>query len=154
MPRKQAHANADAFLAAYRLTGSVTEAAAAAGVDRRLHYRWLKASPVYKQRFDQAKVEAADRLEDIAISRVRDGVLEDVYYQGDVVGERRVYDSGLLQFLLRGLKPERYGRKVELTGPEGGPVQVSIAETIRQRRAERLAKLDPKENHVPDANEG
>lgn len=79
-------------------------------------------------------------LEDKAIARVRDGTIEKVFYQGDECGERRVYDSGLMQFLLRGLKPERYGRKVELSGPDGGPVQVSIAETIRQRRAERLAK--------------
>lgn len=142
MPRKQAHANADAFLAAYRLTASVTEAAAAAKIDRRLHYRWMKTSDVYRQRFEQARIEAADHLEDIAIARVRDGTLEPVFYQGIKCGVRRVYDSGLMQFLLRGLKPDRYGRKVELSGPDGGPMQLSIAEVIRQRRAERLAKHD------------
>jgi|SRR5579872_555332 len=138
MPRKQAHANADAFLAAYRLTGSITEAAAAAQIDRRLHYRWLKISAAYKTRFDQAKREAGEMLKDIAVRRCREGTLKPVYYQGVQVGWETVYDSGLMQFLLRGMLPEEFGRKVELTGKDGGPVELSIAETIRRRRAERI----------------
>lgn len=125
VPRKQAHANADAFLAAYRLTGSITEAAAAAKIDRRLHYRWLD-SPAYKEAFEKAKLEAGDMLEDVAIKRVREGTLEPVFYQGAICGSKRYYDSGLMQFLLRGLKPEKYGSKTEVTGAGGGPVDITV----------------------------
>ena len=126
MPRKQPHLNANAFLAAYRLTGSITEAAKAAQIDRRLHYRWLKSSEAYESKFERAKEHAADMLEDVAVRRVREGTLEPVFYQGKRVGWRRMYDSGLMQFLLRGLKPERYGHKTEVSGPNGGPIEGSI----------------------------
>ena len=36
------------------------------------------------------------------------------------------YDGGLMQFLLRGMMPERYGAKTELTGPQGAPIQAKI----------------------------
>lgn len=149
MPRKQAHVNADAFLAAYRATANVTEAAKAVNIDRRLHYRWL-ASAGYKKAFEEAQIEAAQILEDEAVRRAKDGTLEPVFYQGMKCGVIRRYSDGLMQFLLRGFNPRKYGHKTELTGPDGGPVQISIAETIRQRRAERLAKQGKeKDDEVP-----
>lgn len=123
MKDKTANLKARAFLAAFRLTGSITEAALAARIDRTMHYRWLK-SPGYKQAFSNAQIEAGDMLEDVAIKRVREGTLDPVFYQGEKVGARRVYDSGLMQFLLRGLKPQKYSARTEITGPEGGPIEI------------------------------
>lgn len=50
------------FLAAYPLTGLVARAAAAAGVDRHVHYNWMAQphrKPSYARRF--GKLEAAVR---------------------------------------------------------------------------------------------
>jgi hypothetical protein len=129
---KTASLKARAFLAAFRLTGSITEAALAAKIDRTMHYRWLK-SPSYEQAFKKAQLEAGDMLEDIAVRRVREGPLDPIFYQGEKVGARRVYDSGLMQFLLRGLKPQKYSSKTELTGADGGPIE--IVERLNAARA-------------------
>jgi hypothetical protein len=126
MPRNQAQLNARLFLAAYRQTASITKAAAAAKVDRTIHYRWLH-NEAYKAAFAAAQEEAAQVLEDEAVRRATEGTLEPVYYQGLKVGAVRRYSDGLMQFLLRGFKPQKYSAKAEITGADGGPIKTEIA---------------------------
>ncbi len=124
------NAKARAFLAAFRLTGSVTRAADAVKIERTLHYRWLKQSGRYASDFRKAADEFADALEGEAIRRANEGVLEPVFYQGKAAGAIRVYSDGLMQFLLKGLKREKYGVAhvaAELSGPGGGPMVVRDA---------------------------
>lgn len=114
------------FLRAYADCLSVTSAAEAAGVGRASHYRWIRKSPKYAAAFQKRKQIAGDYLEAEAIARAGEGWLEPVYYQGAVCGEVRRFDSGLMQFLLRGLLPEKYGSKTEISGPAGAPQQAKI----------------------------
>src|SRR5215831_1440150 len=51
---------------------------------------------------------------------------EDVFYQGAKCGTVTRYDSGLMQLLLKGFLPEKYGNKTEISGPQGAPVQARI----------------------------
>jgi hypothetical protein len=125
MPRSQANAKARAFLAAYRQTASITKAAAAAKIDRTMHYRWL-GNAVYKKAFEAAQDEAAQLLEDEAVRRATEGILEPVFYQGRKCGAVPRYSDGLLQFLLRGFRPQKYSSKAEITGPGGGPLEAVI----------------------------
>ena len=128
------------FLAAYRETGSITRAAAAAGVNRSLHYDRLKVDPTYKLAFEASKECAIASLEDEAIRRAREGVEEPVVWQGQisynpklnaaggmVLDEEgrpmrgdpitiRKYSDSLLQFLLRGAKPATYRERHQITG--------------------------------------
>lgn len=124
MPRSQAQAKARAFLAAYRQTASITKAAAAAKIDRTIHYRWL-ADANYKKAFEAAAEQAAQVLEDEAVRRATEGILEPVFYQGVKCGAVRRFSDGLLQFLLRGFRPGKYSR-TELTGAGGGPLEATI----------------------------
>jgi hypothetical protein len=140
MPRTQAEANARAFLAAYRQTASITKAAAAAKIERTMHYRWLKSSESYKLAFENAQAEAAELLEDEAVRRATEGTLEPVFYQGLKVGAVRRYSDGLMQFLLRGFKPAKYASRTELTGPGGGPLEISLADAMLARRRKRLGE--------------
>ncbi len=126
MPRTQHQANARAFIAAYRQTGSITKAAAAAKVDRTNHNRWLKHMPGYKEAFARAQDDAAQTLEDEAVRRATEGTLEPVFYQGLKVGAVRRYSDGLMQFLLRGFRPQKYSAKAEITGANGGPIETAI----------------------------
>lgn len=123
-------AKARAFLAAFKQTGSITRAADAVKMDRSLHYRWLALSSNYARDFRKASDEFADALEGEAIRRAIEGVLEPVFYQGLPCGAIRVYSDGLMQFLLKGFKPEKYAQRVsaELTGPGGGPVAIRNAD--------------------------
>lgn len=131
-PAKKGVSKREAFLAAFRLTASITRAAEAVGVERQLHYRWL-AEEDYANEFEAAKQEAAQTLEDEAVRRAHEGILEPVVYQGalcyepllDKKGEFQRTDAGhikysknplvvrkqsdaLLTFLLKGFKPEKY----------------------------------------------
>ena len=137
MPRSTAQANARAFLAAYRQTASITRAAAAARIDRGMHYRWL-ANENYRKAFEAAQDVAAQILEDEAVRRATEGVLEPVFYQGEKCGAVRRYSDGLMQFLLRGFRPQKYASRTELTGPNGGPLEVSLADVMLARRRKRL----------------
>jgi hypothetical protein len=142
-----------AFLAAFRLTASVTKAAAAVRMERQLHYRWLRDDPAYPAEFEAAQEEAAQTLEDEAIRRAHEGVDEPVTYKGnftyppkrDENGEVvmkegfvmwddtkpplaiRKYSDKLLIELLRRFRPQKYrtNASVEVTGKDGGPIEVN-----------------------------
>lgn len=104
--REITHISRLAFLSAFRACGSVTDAAAAAGIDRATHYRWLHEDAEYEADFQKAKVLAAEGLEEEAVKRAKLG------------------SDNLLMFLLRGYKGGvfRENWKGELSGPKGGPI--------------------------------
>lgn len=114
------------FLVAYASTFNVERAAELAGVDRGTHYKWCRKDPGYAAAFKKRREEAGSFLEAEAIQRAGEGYLEPVFYQGSECGQVRRFDSGLLQFLLRGMMPEKYGAKTEISGPEGAPLQAKI----------------------------
>jgi terminase small subunit-like protein len=93
-----------AFLAAFSRCGSLSQAAKRAGVDRRTHYNWLKSDPHYAEAFEQAKLEAADALED---------KLNDLAHEGNVTAAI---------FLLKGLRPEKYRDRSAMTVEWDGDV--------------------------------
>ena len=107
------------FLRAYVDTLNVERAAEIADVGKTSHYRWLLRDEKHAAAFERRKQHAGQYLETEAITRAGEGWLEPVYYQGAVCGEVRRFDSGLMQFLLRGLMPEKYGAKTEISGPQG-----------------------------------
>ncbi len=118
-----------AFLAAYRLTASITAAARACKIERDLHYRWMKEKE-YREAFLEAQDQAAQTLEDEAVRRAHEGVFEPNVYRGQFAYAQSDYvedESGafklkrgakplgvfrqsdqLLQFLLKGLRPDKY----------------------------------------------
>jgi hypothetical protein len=117
-----------AFLAAYRATASITRAAAAARIDRHVHYKYLASEPLYKAAFAKATAIAADALEDEAVRRAHVGVERIKLYHGkpvlipanpkkprgkQMVLVEREYSDTLLQTLLRAKKPEQYKDRVE-----------------------------------------
>jgi hypothetical protein len=133
MPRKKKEEDARSvkerqrdFLTAYADTFSVNRAAELSNVNRTSHNRWLRKNPHYAAAFAKRKEIAGQYLEAEAITRAGEGWLEPVYYQGVPCGEVRRYDSGLMQFLLRGMMPEKYGAKTEVTGAQGAPIQAKI----------------------------
>lgn len=108
-PKKQR-----AFLAAYAELGTVLHAAEAAGINRCTHNAWL-ADPVYAEAFEEAKEAAAERLEREAIRRAVEGVEKPVYQGGQMVGTIREYSDTLLIFTLKGLRPEKYRERFQVS---------------------------------------
>ncbi len=90
--------------------GRVDLACERVGIDRSTHYNWMRMEPEYAAAFQVARQQAIDYLEDMAHKRATDD---------DQPSDR------LLEFLLKGLRPDVYGdrMKAEHSGPAGGPVQ-------------------------------
>jgi hypothetical protein len=177
--RKRGTSRQSAFLAAFSITGRVAHAAKACKIEREMHYRWIKEDPAYPALFADAKAKAVQCWEDEAVRRANDGVFEPNTYKGDFVypitGYRLNEETGkpdynlpiygkkplgvmkssdrLLEFLLRGAKPETYreARTVELTGAGGGPIALQLVERLNAGR-QRIAKTAPT-NDAPKPDE-
>lgn len=114
------------FLRWLRKKGNVTAACDKAKVARSWVYEVREQDADFAAAWADALTEATERLEMEARRRAHDGVLEPVFYQGDKVGTVRKYSDTLLIFLLKAHAPEKYrdNSRVELTGPDGGPIKV------------------------------
>ena len=122
-----------AFLDAFATMGTITHAATAAGITRRLHYVWMDNDPEYVTAFREAEQKAIEGLEREARRRAIEGTEEPVFHQGQQVGAIRKYSDTLLIFLLKAARPERYRERIDLS--------IDI-----RREAERVASdagLDP-----------
>lgn len=99
------------FLKAYVVEGSISAAAAAAGINRCTHYAWSEAE-VYAKAFAQAQEAATDFLEQVGRAMAIGG------------------NGAVLQFLLKGLRPEVYRDRHEVSGPGGQPVMQTVMRVI------------------------
>lgn len=126
-----------AFLATLAETGNVTRSATAVGASRSVVYEWRMADEEFAKAWDQAVRIAVYGLEDEARRRAEEGVEEPVFHQGSQCGTVRKFSDTLLIFLLKAHDP-KYREKtgLELTGANGGPVQMSDSQV-----AGRLAAL-------------
>lgn len=112
-PEKDWPVWAKACLAALALTGQVTKAADAAGVDRHTVANLRRASESFAAAYEQAKLDAAEMLEAEAVKRANEGWDEPVFYRGEVCGTVRKYSDTLLIFLLKGALPEKYRERYD-----------------------------------------
>jgi hypothetical protein len=89
-----------AFLAALAKGLPVAGAAAAAGVNRTLLYKWRTRLPSFAAAWDDAVMTAIDRVEDEALRRAMHGVERPVLYRGKQVGNVTTYNDRMLMLLL------------------------------------------------------
>ena len=96
------------FLEALAAGWSITEAARRAGRERRRFYDLRGRDEAFAVAWDEAIESGTEALEDEAYRRGVEGWDEPVYQQGELAGTVRRYSDGLLTFLLKGRKPEKY----------------------------------------------
>ena len=157
-----------AFLAAYRVTASITAASHACRMERDLHYRWLKESKEYREAFEAAKEEAAQTLEDEAVRRAKEGVFEPNVFKGQFcypesayledteTGKRKLkagakplgvhkYSDTLLVTLLKGFRPDKYRDNFKGEVALTGSVEVKLDEqklkALTDDELDRLAEI-------------
>ncbi len=146
-PRERHTGKQESFLAAYRLCGNVRMACEVAGCNRSTHGHEWRADPEYMVKFEEAKQEAADRLEQEARRRAVEGLQRLKFHEGQAItipcrktdpgaletapgsGQYRrlyvehEYSDTLLIFLLKGVRPEVYRENVQ----HGGKVELQMA---------------------------
>lgn len=108
-----------------RETLNVSAAARGVGYDRSYCYKLRDQDPAFAEAWDDALEEAYDELEAEARRRAFMGVDEPVFHEGEIVGHKRRYSDSLVMPLLgtyrRSFRPQT---SLELTGKDGGPVQL------------------------------
>ena len=119
---------------------SPSAAAAAAGVARQTIYQWRDTDAAFAEAWDSAWDQGTDLIEDIALRRASVGTQRPVFQGGKQVGTVQEFsDNLLLATLARRRETWRQGKvKMEITGKDGGPVQV---QHVRARIAGKLAAL-------------
>jgi hypothetical protein len=120
-PRAAPHLWHKAFLAALAQHGNKTLAAEQAGIDRKSIYLARELDAAFKQAWDEALDQAADRLEAEAFRRAHDGWEEPVFGSmgaglgSGEVGSIRRFDSTLLIFLLKGARPDKFRERHQVS---------------------------------------
>jgi hypothetical protein len=104
------------FLETLAETGSVHLAAGAARLAARSAYRLRARSPAFARAWDTAQQLSVGRLSAIAFDRAINGRVEQVYHQGELIGEKRVPNDRLLTWLLARLDPKRFALPWEQRG--------------------------------------
>ena len=99
------------FLTALVMTGIVSDAAKAAGINRSTVYRYRAQHKSFAEDWDHAKDDATDRLAGVAIQRAVNGIEEVRYFKGEPIGTVRRYSDQLLMFLLRAYRPHVFWLK-------------------------------------------
>ena len=123
-----------AFLASLAVAGTVTRACRLAGVGRQTAYDFRRRDPDFAAEWKDALEDACDALELEARKRAMEGVERPVYQGGKLVGHTREYSDLLLIFLLKANRPEKYreSHKLEVTGPNGTPLEPKIENALRR----------------------
>lgn len=122
------------FLAAYAECGTIRTATAMSGVARSMHWEWLANSPGYAEKFEAAKAESVEMLEDEARRRAHDGIRKRKFHPRS----KRAYDEieysdVLLIVLLKANAPEKYRERfdsqVNATVAHSGQVMIQLPAT-------------------------
>lgn len=112
-PEKVAPTWEKAFLSALAEVGVVRYACKAAGVDSGLVYAKRKADETFAASWAEALENASDSLEEEAVRRAKDGIVEIVVGKNGEIHENRKYSDTLLIFLLKGARPEKYRERFD-----------------------------------------
>ncbi len=108
------------FIATLANTGSVTEAARAAGIAVRSAYR-LRHHPqgaAFARAWEAALMTAASRLTAVAFDRAITGAPRRLWRDGELVATTTVPSDRMLMFLLRHLQPRLFGADADVRDGE------------------------------------
>ena len=131
------------FLHALRASGNVSAAARAAGTCRSRCYEARRRDPGFAAAWADALEEAADRLEMEAFRRAVEGVGEDRFFRGDVVGQVTRYSDRLLMFLLKARRPAVFGAVRDRPDGQDQENDAKFLEELRRRMAGASAHGKP-----------
>ena len=76
--------------------GNVRAACKSVGLSREAAYRLRRRDPMFARGWSAAMVLARASSEEVLADRAIDGVEEEIYYRGELIGTRRRYDARLL----------------------------------------------------------
>lgn len=131
----------DQFLEAVVTSGgNVSRACERCKVTRMTVYNKRDSEPEFAARLELAKERGVDVLEDEAVRRAFEGVEEPVgFFQGVSYEVRTNYSDALIQFLLKGNRPNKYRERIST---ENVNLDASKGLSAEEMRAQILKKLN------------
>lgn len=141
------------FLEMLGICGIPNQACELAGVHRSTMFKRKKEDELFAARWEDARRQAVEVLEAEARRRAIDGIDKPYYYKGKVVGVLKERSDRLLEFMLAGMAPKKYGKqqtgKLELTGAEGKPlIPEEISDIAVARRVAWLLTQSQRQEEV------
>ena len=122
------------FLESFRVIGTISKAAVAAGVSRTTVYNWIRNDSVFQESFEDAEEDVRDAIREEIHRRAIAGVDEPVYQRGMLVGHVRKYSDALLIKMAQARLPE-YRALTSSNQPkaaEGSDAPRKVEVTIRE----------------------
>jgi hypothetical protein len=104
--------------------GDMHAACRAVGISPAFLMRWMKDDKEACEVLEESQRVGWMGLESEATRRAT-GYEEDVYFKGQVVGQKKVYSDSLLSKLMEARIPE-YSKKADATQTFNGPTQINI----------------------------
>ena len=142
-----------AFVAHLAATGIVAEAARHIGASLEALYK-LRHKPGaggFAAAWDAAVERGVMRIEHGALQRAIEGVARPIVSGGRLLGWHRVHNEGLVMFLLRQRRPERYGATIELALRPGQPLYERIRrEVLADDEEDERATLESLDRHFEE----
>lgn len=115
---------------------SVVKAAKRTTKARSTFYLWREKDEAFAKAWDEITAGWVDELEGSALKRCIDGILKPVWQSGRLMGHVREYaEAGLVVFLLKKMRPEKYDDKAPGDGATPQEFAKSVIETIAMMRA-------------------
>lgn len=127
--------------------GNCTRACELCKITREAVYWKRRNDKEFSKRYDEAMEQSTDALEDEAVRRAFEGVQEGVYYQGDRVDLKTVYSDGLIQFMLRSRRPEKFKDRVSTDNTNlNANVAVEDDDEVMAQLCAKLGAVNPKKD--------
>jgi hypothetical protein len=135
--------------------GNVSNAAKAAGISRSSAYEHKSNDADFSTSWDNVIDDVVDTMEQELYRRSTKGVLEPIFYKGEMVAKVRKFSDRLLEFGLKGKRPEIYRERFDVNQNVTGSLDLNIQATINQIYAdadspETSASESPAINDRPD----
>ncbi len=148
------------FLEEFARNANVTAACRRAGIDRSTVYRWQEHDTAFTIRYHEAEAEANDVVRAAIFRRAVNGVDKPLHHNGRMVTDAdgrpvtvKEYSDTLLIFLAKARMPEfRDKQQVEVSGKDGGPIEVNDAHARLAEKLQRLADIASARPHTAADN--
>lgn len=119
------------FINKLKLThGNVSRACKSVGISRNAAYEHKKTDENFSKLWDETLDAVCDEMEAEAYRRAVKGTLKPVFYQGEEVGKIREFSDSLLQFILKGNRPEKFRERFDIDQNIKGHLDISIDKQI------------------------
>ena len=102
------------FLAHLSISGISSDAAVQTGIPLHTYYKWCKDA-TFKSASDEARKVSSDRLELVAIALATGQYMRPIVSMGKIVTYEPIYDTKLLETMLKARKPAEFTNRVDVT---------------------------------------